>query len=247
MTICPECQAENGAERYCKSCGASLLHAQPSRGPTAPAVQPAAPTPFDPRPADAAARVCRVCGAALRSDSLFCEECGAALTQPPVPAPLPDPDSLTLPQLELAPVALLTPAATADLAAPMPHAAAADRSERLAPAAAALIVKRSQARLALDAQRPCLVGRTDAEQGIYPDLDLTEHGGEPDGVSRRHARFWVRGQQWFVEDLNSLNGTWLNLKRLPPGEAQPLAHADELRLGALMLVFELTAPVWRSL
>ena len=44
-------------------------------------------------------------------------------------------------------------------------------------------------------------------------------------VSRRHARFHS-GNQWIVEDMNSTNGTWVNNRRLSPGEKYPVRSGD---------------------
>jgi hypothetical protein len=55
---------------------------------------------------------------------------------------------------------------------------------------------------------------------------------EHPAVSRRHALLEVRGggEQWFVTDLGSRNGTYLNGQRLEPHAAAPLGHGDHLRI-----------------
>jgi pSer/pThr/pTyr-binding forkhead associated (FHA) protein len=55
-----------------------------------------------------------------------------------------------------------------------------------------------------------------------------------------HARAYSRGANYYVEDLNSTNGTFLNGARLE-GEAQ-LSDLDELRIGDTELRFELDVP-----
>jgi pSer/pThr/pTyr-binding forkhead associated (FHA) protein len=57
--------------------------------------------------------------------------------------------------------------------------------------------------------------------------------GDDPTVSPEHARFVVRGDRSFVEDLGSVNGTFLRL-RAP----QPLASGDEVRLGRQLLRVE---------
>jgi pSer/pThr/pTyr-binding forkhead associated (FHA) protein len=56
-------------------------------------------------------------------------------------------------------------------------------------------------------------------------------------VSTRHARLAYRKQQWWLEDLASTNGTFLN------GEAVTtpvvITHGDELQLGQLRVRVEL--------
>jgi hypothetical protein len=51
-------------------------------------------------------------------------------------------------------------------------------------------------------------------------------------VSRRHAVLHVRDGAWFVRDHNSLNGTWVNGRRVVEAEVRP---GDELRLGELAM------------
>lgn len=78
-----------------------------------------------------------------------------------------------------------------------------------------------------------LIGRRDDENGIYPDLDMTEHGGVEGGVSRAHATIHARPEGYFVEDLDSTNETLLNFHRLLPRQQYPLKDGDQLRLAAI--------------
>ncbi|MCA9290634.1 MAG: FHA domain-containing protein, partial [Phycisphaerales bacterium] len=55
-------------------------------------------------------------------------------------------------------------------------------------------------------------------------------------LSRRHARLKRRGQAWFVEDLGSTNGTFVNGE--PIQRPYPLDIGDTLRIGPYELVFE---------
>ena len=48
-------------------------------------------------------------------------------------------------------------------------------------------------------------------------------------VSRKHARFFF-SDGWTVEDLNSTNGTWLNEKKLSPGEKFKINPGDQIAL-----------------
>jgi pSer/pThr/pTyr-binding forkhead associated (FHA) protein len=59
------------------------------------------------------------------------------------------------------------------------------------------------------------------------------------GVSRRHARIVRRGSQVFLEDLRSLNGTFLNAARLAPELPYPLKEGDQVQLGKLVLIVHL--------
>ncbi len=53
-------------------------------------------------------------------------------------------------------------------------------------------------------------------------------------VSRHHARVVVDADVFLAEDLNSLNGTYVNKKRI---ESQQLADGDELQIGKFKLEF----------
>jgi pSer/pThr/pTyr-binding forkhead associated (FHA) protein len=55
-----------------------------------------------------------------------------------------------------------------------------------------------------------------------------------------HARIYSRGASYYVEDMNSTNGTFLNEARLD-GEAK-LSDLDELRIGDTEFRFELEVP-----
>jgi pSer/pThr/pTyr-binding forkhead associated (FHA) protein len=79
------------------------------------------------------------------------------------------------------------------------------------------------------------IGRLDPASGSFPDVDLTREGGLRRGVSRRHAKITRRGREVFIEDLGSINGTFLNRRKLTPYFPQKLKSGDELQLGTLTL------------
>lgn len=54
-----------------------------------------------------------------------------------------------------------------------------------------------------------------------------------DYASSRHARFIRNGNDWFVEDLESRNGTYLNEQRIDQLEA--LTRGDSIRVGRTTL------------
>ena len=81
------------------------------------------------------------------------------------------------------------------------------------------------------------IGRWDADSGIFPDVDLDSDDPEAK-VSRRHARITRRGEQYYIEDLGSTNGTFINRgRRLLPGDRQPLNDGDEIIIGKTFLRF----------
>jgi len=83
------------------------------------------------------------------------------------------------------------------------------------------------------------IGRWDADSGIFPDVDLDEDDPEAK-ISRRHARIVSHNGQYFIEDLGSTNGTFVNRgRRLLPGKRQALQNGDEIIVGKTFLKFQL--------
>jgi pSer/pThr/pTyr-binding forkhead associated (FHA) protein len=82
------------------------------------------------------------------------------------------------------------------------------------------------------------IGRWDADSGIFPDVDLDEDDPEAK-ISRRHARVINHNGQYFIEDLGSTNGTFVNRgRRLLPGKRQMLQNGDEIIVGKTFLKFQ---------
>ncbi len=80
-----------------------------------------------------------------------------------------------------------------------------------------------------------VIGRLDAARGIFPELDLTLDDGLEMGVSRRHARLFVREGTCYVEDLGGDNGTFVNDNLLVPRVAFRVLDGDVLTLGMLQV------------
>jgi len=78
-----------------------------------------------------------------------------------------------------------------------------------------------------------LFGRNDRLAGLMVDIDLTSEDGQTRGVSRRHARVRFVNDRYLIEDLESLNGTFLNHRKLVPFVPEVLHDGDELRFGSL--------------
>jgi CRP-like cAMP-binding protein len=84
-----------------------------------------------------------------------------------------------------------------------------------------------------------LIGRFDSVTGLSPDVDLTNED-QSRNISRRHARLVIRDGKYFVaEEIGTMNGTYLNGKRLPTGVLTPIHDGDELTLCRLPLSFKL--------
>ncbi|HDQ71270.1 MAG TPA: FHA domain-containing protein, partial [Chloroflexi bacterium] len=85
-----------------------------------------------------------------------------------------------------------------------------------------------------------IVGREDPVSNVFPEIDLTDHGGDEGGVSRKHARIFLQGERVLIEDLNSTNYTHVNQQRLTPGQPRPLDPGDEIRFGRVKLTYKVT-------
>jgi hypothetical protein len=80
-----------------------------------------------------------------------------------------------------------------------------------------------------------LVGRRDVKNKFAPDVDLTTFHAKRLGVSRVHASIVYEDMQFFIKDLNSTNGTWVNYLKLEPQHVFPLKMGDIIRLGHLTM------------
>ncbi|MFQ3536016.1 MAG: FHA domain-containing protein [Aggregatilineales bacterium] len=80
-----------------------------------------------------------------------------------------------------------------------------------------------------------VLGRIDLNSPDMARFDLTRFGGHERGVSREHCVISYRNGQFFVTDLNSANGTFVNRGRLQPNQACLLSDGDELTLGKLTM------------
>ncbi len=82
-----------------------------------------------------------------------------------------------------------------------------------------------------------MIGREDAVSNIFPDIDLTPHGGEEGGVSRMHAKVYAQNGQYLLEDQNSTNFTFINRQKLAPKTPTPMNNGDEIKLGRVVMRF----------
>ena len=50
------------------------------------------------------------------------------------------------------------------------------------------------------------------------------------GISRLHARIIREGEMYFIKDMNSTNGTWINDRRISVYELCPIKNGDVIKL-----------------
>jgi len=81
-----------------------------------------------------------------------------------------------------------------------------------------------------------LIGRRGGALPVQLDLDYYY----PEGfVSRNHAKITSIQRRYTLCDLGSANGTFLNEERLTPHQPRMLAHNDRIRLGRIVLLFQI--------
>ncbi len=64
-------------------------------------------------------------------------------------------------------------------------------------------------------------------------VDLSRYGASEKGVSRVHMRLSHRDGAFYIEDLDSVNGTYINSVRVRVGEKLAIESGTEIRLGQL--------------
>lgn len=80
------------------------------------------------------------------------------------------------------------------------------------------------------------IGRLDKSTNTTPDLDLGPYHGAELGVSRYHAEIVYKEGEYFLKDMGSRNGTWINQSKIQPYRQMPLHDSDQLRFGHFTLL-----------
>lgn len=198
---------------------------------------------------------CGECGYENMDGLDYCDGCGAKLAAGAAPAAAPEAAPAAAPAAEstdasAAPAAgAEAPAAEAPKSSEAPTGEikpeAAPESTPSAPTAAAagapFKAKLSVVRGGRKGQEfPLeegnnLVGRWDPETGSFPEVDLDADDPEAK-ISRKHALVRIDGGKITIEDIGSLNGTYVNRQpRLSPGSPAELKSGDEVIIGKTFL------------
>jgi pSer/pThr/pTyr-binding forkhead associated (FHA) protein len=154
------------------------------------------------------ARHCPDCGFGNPDGANYCQRCGAFIGQTDQAPPEPSTATYRIDETgELVPVELEDVVAQGG--------------------GAALVVRAGGGRVGesfpLDGDRMTIGRRPDSD--VFLD-DVT--------VSRDHALIVRRGDEYHLDDLGSLNGTYVNRRRI---ESHHLADGDELQVGKYKLTF----------
>jgi pSer/pThr/pTyr-binding forkhead associated (FHA) protein len=185
--------------------------------------------------------ICPTCQTHNLDASSFCDECGTRLVHPPAASG--DFQAAYVPPPPDRPA---TPVSITSIGVPAIDAGIEHSNSENMPlndsgkkAHATLVIERggtpgTEFRLTNDEST---IGRWDADNGVFPDIDLDAFD-EDAKVSRRHARIRRNNGSYFIEDLGSTNGTYVNRgRRLLPGNAQVLNDGDEVIVGKTFLRF----------
>ncbi|MCW2849170.1 MAG: domain containing protein [Marmoricola sp.] len=216
MSTCPNGH-QSASDDYCDTCGAPIAAAGAASTPGPDALPETAPDVPAPQ-------VCPNCSTENSATALFCEACGYDFTTGTMPRP---PDPVQAPPPSQAPLATpLPPEWVAELwVDPDWYAAQESEDPCPSPGLPVVVPLRSQS---------VLVGRPSSSRNIHPDVDCS---GDT-GVSRRQAQLTSDGQRWWVEDLQSSNGTYVGPASgplpetpLPPGQRRELGDDDRVYLG----------------
>lgn len=79
------------------------------------------------------------------------------------------------------------------------------------------------------------IGRADPVTGILPDIDLTPVDTNR-SVSRRHAKIIRTGGEYHVlEEVGTVNGTYVNDQRIPTGVPVTLHDGDLVKIGLISM------------
>lgn len=212
-TNCPNCGATIQEDAsFCGQCGLSL---KPPTGQATIAVNPEANAFEEP-----------VAPTAMNAPS----PSASAPDLEPIPSA---PPAVTPPPIPSSPIAAEaeseTPAVPPSAPPPPPPAPAGNSSTQLQLEQASLFHIQTDSKIELPAQLSVIhIGKPGG--AIPPDIDVS---GFPDSsvVSRVHADIRVEGGIYYLEDMGSSNGTYVNHTPLLPGNRHRLRAGDRIALG----------------
>jgi hypothetical protein len=164
---------------------------------------------------------CEFCPGEHAAGTARCPVTGALLRRPKVVPPPPPPDPTPTPDPGPVP---------APGGGPDPHAALFGTPS---PAVTAAVVATSSAPTVLRVLPDGPVLRLEPGHVVPLGREASPIAHVcSDNVSRRHAEVRVEPDRTVVVDVGSVNGTFVNDRRLAPGQPHPVLPGDTLRLGS---------------
>jgi hypothetical protein len=103
------------------------------------------------------------------------------------------------------------------------------------PLAIRFIIGANRRQVEMPLSKALTLGRMDPTLSSFPEVDLSFESEQAKSVSRRHAHISTQKGMVLVEDLASINGTFLNGRRLIPFIPEVLVDGDTLQLGKLLI------------
>lgn len=98
-----------------------------------------------------------------------------------------------------------------------------------------LLIRGMAERLVITEEAAFKLGRFDIGPKGENDVDLVPYGAIDRGVSRLHAQIHLEGENLYITDLGSTNGTYLSGQKLEPHTPALLRKGDELLIGRLQV------------
>ena len=91
----------------------------------------------------------------------------------------------------------------------------------------------------LDITDAMVLGRANSQVAGYPTINLSPFNALECGVSRNHAFLMLQDNLLLIRDNVSMNGTYLNNKKLKPNTNYVIHSGDHVNLGRMALRFDL--------
>lgn len=95
------------------------------------------------------------------------------------------------------------------------------------------LVRESGVIVEREVEKVLIIGRRNSSVPV--DIDLADYNAQDLGISRNHLKIEIINRRLTIRDLESVNGTLLNGKRMKPHQPYELKHGDELKPGRMHL------------
>jgi FHA domain/Double zinc ribbon len=178
---------------------------------------------------------CPSCGTAIQADASFCGQCGynlksvsapmQSIPESPNPQEFPGsivPDPLVLPDPIMLPIEAESTPEPAAAPPPLFATQLQQSFARLLNLQTSTVIEIPPGLMVVHLGKP--------NDQIPPDIDMS---GFPNAevVSRIHADIRIEGDTYYIEDVGSSNGTYINNSPLPMGNRHRLRPGDRISLG----------------